>query len=171
MANNNENTSKKLYVKALRQWVPVSDELYDAVYHDTNAFIRRQKYHKCCNCPIKQWWDCDMDCLTCKHHYASDFQSLDAPISDDENEEITLADVLPSDEPDICAHLEELELKGQLNEAIEKLNSLDRKICRLKMEGLSEREIAKMVGKSQSTINYHVQILCSTLREQTKDYI
>ena len=78
----NENNNKSIYLKSTRQWVPVSDELYDEYRREIDAYIHKMRSHKCCRCPKSKWWLCDKDCWTCAFHCSDEFTSLDAPIND-----------------------------------------------------------------------------------------
>lgn len=74
---NKDNQSKRIYLKATRQWVEVSEEYYrdHTRYHD--ALRKRQQSHGQCVCPKNKFWLCDGDCLTCEFRRAGDMLSLD----------------------------------------------------------------------------------------------
>ena len=64
--------------------------------------------------------------------------------------------------------------KELLDALYDELNHLDpngRRICELIMQGKTEHEIAAIIGKRQSTINYQKKKVLSILREALKDFI
>lgn len=74
--NQNQSNERKIYLKDLHQWVPVSKTDYDNYYRDINAYRRRQQEHGRCVCPASKRYLCDMDCWTCRFHKAGDELSL-----------------------------------------------------------------------------------------------
>ena len=79
-----DNQSKRIYLKATRQWVDVSEEYYrdHTRYHD--ALRKRQQSHGQCVCPKNKFWLCDGDCLTCEFRRAGDMLSLDYTVENED---------------------------------------------------------------------------------------
>lgn len=170
--NQNQSSERKIYLKALHQWVSVNKTEYDDYYRDINAFRRRQQEHGRCICPASKRYLCDMDCWTCRFRRAGDVLSLDYTVGDDDGNEKSWLDDLADDAPDALSIIEEGEL---LDALISKLGELDpdgRRICELLLQDNSEREIAAIMGFSQqSTVNYKKKKVFETLREHLRDYI
>lgn len=170
--NQNQPVERKIFLKDLHQWVPVSKADYDNYYRDINAYRRRKQEHGRCVCPANKRYLCDMDCNNCRFHRAGDEVSLDYTISNEDGNGASWLDDLPDDGPDAQSILEEREL---LDTLMSKLNELDpdgRRICELLLQEKSEREIAAIMGISQqSTINYKKRKAFEILRKLLQDYI
>lgn len=170
--SSNENNNKSIYLKSTRQWVPVSDELYDEYRREIDAYIHKMRSHKCCRCPKSKWWLCDKDCWTCAFHCSDEFTSLDAPINDNiDSDDITLCDTIADDSPSIESIIYDQELLNRLFEALNSIDPDRGRICKLWANGMSERDIADRLGKPQTTINYQKKKAFEELREILKNFI
>ena len=172
MENQNQPAERAIYLKNLRQWVPVSKADYDNYYRDINAYRRRQQEHGRCVCPASKRYLCDMDCFNCRFRKGGDELSIDCTVNDEDGNEKSWLDDFPSDSPSAQSIMEEREL---LDALMSKLNELDpdcRRVCELLLQDKSEREIAAIMGISQqSTINYKKKKAFEILRELLRDYI
>lgn len=148
---NKDNQSKRIYLKATRQWVEVSEEYYrdHTRYHD--ALRKRQQSHGQCVCPKNKFWLCDGDCLTCEFRRAGDMLSLDYTIENEDGDACSpldnLADPAPTIESVICD-------KAELDQLFDRLNELMPEaveIGRLRQDGLSDEAIAEMIGIKRTT--------------------
>ena len=149
--------------------VPISEEVYKAIYPDIWKTLQRMQRSGQCNCPKSMLWKCDADCTICPYRASGRFVSLDTPVDDTEG--LTIEDTIASD----VLSPEAIALDNALLEALyEELDRLDpngRRICELIMQGKTEREIASDMGKRQSTINYQKNKAFSILHEALKDFI
>ena len=149
--------------------VQIPEEVYKAIYPDIWKALQRMQRSGQCNCPKSLLWKCDADCAICPYRTSGRFISFDTPI--DDTEDLTIGDTIASDDPSP----EAIALDGALLDALyDELNHLDpdgRYICKLLMQGKTEREIAADMGKRQSTINYQKNKIFSILREALKDFI
>lgn len=170
--NQNQSEERKIYLKHLHQWVPVSKTDYDNYYRDINAYRRRQQRHGRCVCPAKKRFLCDMDCWTCRFHKAGDELSLNYTNTDENGNEKSWLDDLADDAPSALSILEERELLDTLICKLDELDPKGRRICELLLQNKSEREIAAIMEISrQSTINYKKKRAFEALRELLRDYI
>ena len=148
---NKDNQSKRIYLKATRQWVDVSEEYYrdHTRYHD--ALRKRQQSHGQCVCPKSKFWLCDGDCLTCEFRRAGDMLSLDYTVENEDGNACSpldnLADPAPSIEEIICDKAELDQLFARLNELMPEAVE----IGRLRQDGLSDEAIAEMIGIKRTT--------------------
>lgn len=148
---NKDNQSKRIYLKATRQWVEVSEEYYrdHTRYHD--ALRKRQQSHGQCVCPKSKFWLCDGDCLTCEFRRAGDMLSLDYTVENEDGNACSpldnLADLAPSIEEIICDKAELDQLFARLNELMPEAVE----IGRLRQDGLSDEAIAEMIGIKRTT--------------------
>ena len=169
--NDNESTERKIYLKDLHQWVPVSKTDFDNYYRDVNAYRRRQQEHGRCICPANKRYLCDMDCGCCPFHKCGDELSLDYTITDENGYERSWLEDLPDDAPSIQSVLEYRDLLNALHERLDELDPDGRRICELIMQGGPERAAAEKLGLSRNTYTYRRGKLLALLREALRDYI
>lgn len=166
---NNENLSKAIYLKSTREWVPVSDEVYDEHRREIDAYIHRMRSHKCCRCPKSRWWLCDKDCWTCEFRCGSEFAPLDAPVGDEETEDITLGDTVADDAPSIDSIVCD---KAELDQLFARLNQLmpeAAEIGKLRLAGLNDSTIADILGIKRTTFRSRLQKAKELLADEYPD--
>lgn len=169
--NDNKFTERKLYLKDLHQWMPVSKTDYDDYYRDINNYRRRQQEHGRCVCPASKRYLCDMDCSCCRFHSGGDELSLDYTVTDEDGNEKSWLDDLADDRPSIQSVLEDRDLLSALHARLEELDPNGRLICELIMQGCPERTAAEKLGLSRNTYVYRRDKLLTLLREALRDYI
>ncbi|MEF9839656.1 MAG: bacterio-opsin activator, partial [Lachnospiraceae bacterium] len=57
--NNNQSKKHRIYLKATRQWVEVSETVYREHTRFYDAFRKKAQYHGQCICPKNKFWLCD----------------------------------------------------------------------------------------------------------------
>lgn len=169
--NDNKSATRKIYLKDLHQWVPVSKTDFDNYYRDINAYRRRQQEHGRCVCPASKRYLCDMDCCSCHLHSGGDEISLDYTVTNEDGNEKSWLDDLTDDAPSIQSILEDRELLNALYKQLEVLDPDGRLICELVMQGCPERTAAAKLGLSRNTFTYRRDKLLALLREALRDYI
>ena len=169
--NDNESTERKIYLKDLHQWVPVSKTDFDNYYRDVNAYRRRQQEHGRCICPASKRYLCDMDCCTCRFHKGGDELSLDYTVTDENGNEKSWLEDLPDDRPSTQSVMEDCELLDTLLHKLDELDPEDRRICELVMDGRSERDCGKEMGMARNTFVYKRDKLFAALADYLKDFI
>ena len=169
--HDNESATRKIYLKALHQWVPVSKTDFDNYYRDVNAYRRRQQEHGRCVCPASKRYLCDMDCCTCHFHKGGDELSLDYTVTEEDGNEKSWLEDLPDDRPSAQSVMEDRELLGALLHKLDELDPEGRRICELVMEGRSERDCGKEMGMARNTFVYKRDKLFATLADYLKDFI
>ena len=147
---------------------PISEELYHALYPEIWRTQKKMKRSGCCKCPRDKLWICDADCMICPYHSNGNTISLDSPI--DETEDLTIGDTIEADIPNLESILTDADLLNELRCRLDKLDPNGKMICKLIADKKSEREIASIMGKSQTTINYQKNKTFAILREFLKDY-
>ena len=163
--NDNESTERKIHLKDLHQWVPVSKTDFDNYYRDVNAYRRRQQEHGRCVCPASKRYLCDMDCCTCRFHKGGDELSLDYTVTDEDGNEKSWLEDLPDDRPSAQSVMEDRELLGALLHKLDELDPEGRRICELVMEGRSERDCGKEMGMARNTFVYKRDKLFAALAD------
>ena len=169
--NDNESTERKIYLKGLHQWVPVSKTDFDNYYRDVNAYRRRQQEHGRCVCPASKRYLCDMDCYTCRFHKGGDELSLDYTVTDEDGREKSWLDDLPDDRPSAQSVMEDRELLDTLLHKLDELDPEGRRICELVMQGRTERDCGKEMGMARNTFVYKRDKLFAALADYLKDFI
>ena len=102
-------------------------------------------------CPRSKWWLCDGMCQDCEYRASGDTVSLDAPITNEDGDEVTLADTLM--DPDslfVSAMCDQEELR-QLLARLDELMPEAREIGRLRQKGLTDSAIADSIGVKRTT--------------------
>jgi len=164
------NKAKKYFIPVDGTFIEVSEEVYRAYYQPIwNTRYHAQKNGEC-HCTKDQLWKCDGVCPGCQFYASGKKVSIDTPIGG-EDDELTLGDTLADDAPSTESILMDKELLDALYDELNHLDPNGRRICELIMQGKTEHEIAAIIGKRQSTINYQKKKVLSILREALKDFI
>ncbi len=170
--NQGQPVEYSIYLKDLRQWIPVSKTVFDSYYRDINAYRRKQQSRGRCWCPAKKRYLCDMECWTCPFCVAAESLSLDKTLSDGDENEMSHLDLLQDESPSAQSLLEEQELLEAILAKLDKLDPDGRQICKLHQQGKTEREIADIMGvRNKSTINFKKRRALAALRAALRDFI
>ena len=156
-----------IYISQIKKHIKVSEKVYKEYYRPIWRTFRKVHDHRECSCPVKDWWKCEGDCLTCAFYLDTKTISLDAPVDN----ELSILDILSDDLPDIQSVMEEKALLEVLLQKLETLNPEGRKICKLVMQGKSETAIAQELNIPRNTYVYRKNKLFSALREALKKYL
>ena len=151
----NQNTQvpkrHRIYLKASRTWVEVSEEYYRDHMRYYDAFRKRKYSHGQCVCPKNKYWLCDGDCCNCEFRKAGDMISLDHLEESDDGEDCSTFDAMtgatPSIEGALCDRIELERLFERLNELMPEA----RQIGQLRQKGLSDEAIARVIGIKRTT--------------------
>ncbi len=170
MKNNESNNQYQIYLKSTKRWIPVSEEFQNKYYRNINAFRRKQQRHKRCVCPKNKWWLCNMDCETCEFRKAGDQLSLEAEMTTDEGE-TSLAETIEDPTADVEEAFMLIDTMDAIHRELELLDPDSKRICKLIMEGKSERESAKILGLPWSTYRRRWEQIKADLYIKLKDYI
>ena len=147
----NQSKPKRIYLKATRQWVEVSEKYYRDHTRHYDALRKRQQSHGQCVCPKNKFWLCDGDCLTCEFHRAGDALSLDFTVENEDGDACSPLDAIPDPAPlieDVICD------KAELDQLFDRLNDLMPeavRIGKLRQQGLSDEAIAKVIGIKRTT--------------------
>ena len=159
----NQDKQYTVYIRSTRESIPVSKEDFDAYYKDVDVFRRKQQRHGKCVCPQNKRLTCDMDCATCPYRRAGDERSLDFTGENDDGDVTSWSDSLAVDEPlleDLVAAA--VDMKTVLNRIYELMPEAI-EIGKLRLEGLSDTEIAKRLGIPRTTFLSRLKILKATV--------
>lgn len=147
-----------------RIWV--TKEMYQRLMKDNwSEWKRNERISKCRisngHGGIKR---CDKKCEDCIYFRSGETIYLDELY---EKYEFELADFSSS----IVDQINKNERNEVLWKAVSELDSTDQKIIKMFSLGVSEREIAKELGISRTTINYRKKVIIDTLRKKLQGYI
>lgn len=95
---------------------------------------------------------------------------MDMEMGDSEEDGITLHETLADESQLIESIVEDAVLLEELLQALEELDPEGKKMCRLIMEGCSERQAADVMKMARSTFKRHWDRVKEILAERLKDY-
>lgn len=165
-----DNHSKRIYLKSTHEWVEVPEDYYREHIRSLDAFRKRQQSHGQCTCPKNKFWLCDGDCFSCEFRHAGDTLSLDYTLENEEGESVSplesLVDPGPFMDDVICDKI----LLGQLFRRLNELMPEAIRIGQLRQEGLSDKEIAEMIGIKRTTYLSRLKKAKQQLSEEFPDF-
>ncbi|MDK2966084.1 sigma-70 family RNA polymerase sigma factor [Lacrimispora sp.] len=147
---------------------PITEEQYRSLYPDIWATQKREQYHGRCMCPKYYLWKCDGQCDLCEYH-APDTVSLDEPLPDGNG---TLGDYIPDRSKPMEEVIADRMLLEQLFARLRELDPEADTIIQLwkdHPEGISDRAIARELGRPQKTFADQMKKYRTDLRRITGD--
>jgi len=166
---NNEN-QYYIYVRSIKERVPVTKEEFDDYYRDISAYRMRQARHGKCVCPQNKILECDMDCAYCPFHRCGDTQSLDYITIDDKGRETTFGDTIADPSPLIEDMATEGQAFGAVLSRLAELMPQAIEIGRLRQQGLTERQIEAEIGVGRKTYAYRLKKVKEILEKEFPDF-
>ena len=165
---NNENRPQikehYIYDSAIKQRIPVSNEVYKEFYRPIWNTFRKAHRHGCCSCPGSKWWLCSGDCSVCKHRTAGDSLSLD-------HEREVLGDIREDETADIEGFvIDRIEFE-QLLKRLDELMPEARHIGELRLDGLSDSDISDILGVPRTTFLSRLKKAKAQLHDEYSDLI
>ena len=164
----NENNVKRIYDKQTQAWFEISPEQYEEFDRWRTNLRKREQYHHRCMCPRSKWWLCDGMCQDCEFHAPGDTLSLDMPISNDDGDEVSLLDTLEDHAPTIESVI--CDKATQLFDRLAELMPQAEEIGRLRMQNLSDEEIADIIGIKRTTFRSRLSKVKAILAEEYPDF-
>lgn len=163
-----DRPKKKIFLRAERKFVDVSEEVYYAYYRPAWRIRDHEQRAGRCKCPQKHLWQCDGNCCECSFHSDHDIVSESSPIN--EGRDLSIVDLIPSEEmnPESIAIYHDL--IATLKNEISQLSSDEQRIILYYLLGKTDREIASLMRKSLSTVNERKRRAISKLRNRLQDY-
>lgn len=165
MANKDNQSQRFIYIRSLKEKIPCTEHQFQEFYREAGRIRKKEQYYNRCKCPKQFIWACDGDCENCEHHLGYGLLSLDAPNGDDgcillESEELAS----PSLMEDVISDVILLE---QLFQRLKELDPDADKIIQYWLEdsSISDREIAKRLGRKQRTFADKMKKIRTELRK------
>lgn len=166
----NENNVKRIYDKWTQTWFEVGPEQYEEFDRWRTNLRKREQYHHRCMCPRSKWWLCDGMCQDCEFHAPGDTLSLDMPISNEDGDEVSLLDILVDQAPTIESVICDKATLAQLFDRLAELMPEAEEIGRLRMDNLSDEEIADIIGIKRTTFRSRLSKAKAILAEEFPDF-
>lgn len=148
---NKDNKSKRIYLKATRDWVEVPEDYYKDHNRYCNTFRKRRQSHGQCACPKNKFWLCDVDCYNCEFHRAGDMLSIDYATENKDGDLFSMLDKLADTSPSIEEVVTDQIMLDMLFQRLAEIIPEARCIGDLRMAGLSDGEIADKIGIPRTT--------------------
>lgn len=169
MQNNDNQKKYYISIRSTGKKVEVTKAQHDAVYKEADRIRHKEQYHGRCMCPKRFNRMCDGDCIVCKYRAAGDITSLDRPLADGNS---TLGDYIPDRNKPMDEVIADRMLLEQLFARLRERDPEADTIIQLwknHPEGISDRAIAKELGRPQKTFADQMKKYRTDLRRITGD--
>ncbi len=163
-ANQSQDREYKVYIPGTRQFVSVTKEFYYEYYRPIWCTRRKAQKRGQCMCPKSKLWSCDGCCLDCPYHRSGNIWSL-------EYEQELMGDMHEDPSADVESIVTDKIILQKLFKRLDKLFPEACHIGELRIEGISDRDIADLVGIPRSTFRSRLKKVESLLREDYGDNI
>lgn len=168
--NENHVNPYRIYIKSSHEWVEVSEEVYRDHTRYYDAFRKRHQTHGQCVCPKNKFWLCDGDCCSCEFHRPGDKLSLDYETENEDGDTCSPMDALEDTSPLVDEIVCD---KAALDQLFIRLNELmpeARQIGMYRQQGLSDEQIAKLIGIKRTTFRSRLEKAKAQLASEYPDF-
>lgn len=166
MATNNANPQQTreyyVYLPSTKQRVPVNKDVYLEYYRPIWRHFKAARRHGSCCCTGNRWWLCTADCSDCLYCRTGDVQSL-------EHEREVCGDIRPDETVTVAEVVEDQIYFQQLLNRLAELMPEASRIGELRLDDLSEREIADLIGIPRNTFRYQLKKARAQLEAEFSD--
>lgn len=166
--NVNQCKQYRIYDKLTRTWYEVTPEQYCEFDRWRTAKRKREQSHGHCTCPRQKWWTCDGMCGDCEFRAAGDTISLDAPITNEDGDSVSLLDTIASEE-DLEEIVLDRILMQQLVKRLFELMPEAETIGKMRLKGIKDEDIADAIGIKRTTFRSRIKKVEAQLREEFGD--
>lgn len=160
-----ENT-RYIYIRSTKERVPVTEKVFHDYYREINTFRKNQQRHRMCVCPASKRLDCDMDCATCPFRRAGAFLSLNKTVEDEDGNEVEWGDLFEDPSARFDEVIADSEQLQQLLHRLSELMPEAIEVGNLRLQGLSDRQIAKRLGVLHTTLDYRMKKLKAQMQKE-----
>jgi DNA-directed RNA polymerase specialized sigma24 family protein len=154
-----------LYERSLGKWVQYSESAYEELHCERERVRKQATREGRCVIPWKKIWFCDGQCDGCPYQRV-DSISLNTSVG--ESGDLVLEDVLVDRQALESIYVEKMDYEGILKR-LDEVMPLARKIGLLRLEGKSDREIAKELGISRTSMYRMLDKAKAILREEFEE--
>ncbi|MHB1155087.1 MAG: RNA polymerase sigma factor [Eubacteriales bacterium] len=163
-ANPNPDREYKIYIPSAHQFITVTKEFYYEYYRPIWCTQKKAQKRGQCRCPKSKLWRCDGCCLDCSFYTSGNVWSLEYELE-------LMGDIHEDPSADVESVVVD---KIILQQLFKRLNELFPEACNigeLRMEGISDRDIADLVGIPRSTFRSRLEKVEELLRKKYGDII
>lgn len=165
MANKDNQSQRFIYIRSVKEKVPCTGQQFQEFYREATRIRKKKQYYHRCKCPKQYIWACDGDCENCEHHLGYGLLSLDAPNTEGgstllKSEELTAPELMEK-------LISDRILLEQLFQRLRELDPGAGKIIEYWKDdsSISDREIAKRLGRKQRTFADQMKKIRTELRK------
>ena len=169
MSNQSQPRIYKIYLPHEKQLVEVTQEQYHAYFRDIWAARKRAQKHRQCMCPKSKLWICDGDCLVCQFRAAGDNLSLDLKFENEDGEEYSLLGKLADQSISIDDVVTDQIMLDILFQHLGEIMPEARRIGELRLEGLTDTEIADVIGIPRTTFLSRIKKAMGVIKREHPD--
>jgi DNA-directed RNA polymerase specialized sigma24 family protein len=169
MSNQSQTRIYKIYLPHEKQWIEVNEEQYHAYYRDIWAARKRAQKHRQCMCPKSKLWLCDGDCLICKFRAPGDSLSLDLKYKNENGDERSLLDKLADQSASIEDVVTDQIMLDIFFQRLGEIMPEARRIGELRLEGLTDTEIANAIGIPRTTFLSRIKKAMEVIKREHPD--
>lgn len=153
-----------IYDPTTKQRIPVTDAVYNEFYRPIWKTSRKAHRHGACSCPGDKWWLCGGDCAVCKYRTAGDSLSLDYELE-------VVGDIREDESADVDSIVTDRIIFEQLLKRLDALMPEARRIGELRLDGLSDSDIADILGIPRTTFLSRLKKAKVQLRDEYDDIL
>lgn len=164
-ANQQSHVENKVYIRRMKTWVEVPDDIYREINRSNDSFRKREQYHSRCACPKSKFWLCDTDCGNCEFRRAGDMLSLDYENENGDGDTYSMLDSVTDTSPNVEKIAEDKLLLAALFKRLCELDPDGEIIWQMLAEESSDRAIAKKLGRPQRTFSRQMKRYREELRK------
>ena len=161
-ANQSSDREYKVYIPSTHQFVQVTKEFYYEHYRPIWCTQKQAQKLGQCMCPRSKLWRCDGCCIDCSYHAPGNVWSL-------EYEQELMGDKHEDPNADVESIVTDKIVLDKLFKRLDELFPEARRIGELRMEGVSDRDIADILGMPRSTFRSRLAKVEALLREEYSD--
>ena len=168
-ANQSQPRIYKIYLPHEKQWVEVTQEQYHTYFRSIWAARKRAQKHRQCMCPKSKLWLCDGDCLICKFRAPGDSLSLDLTFENEDGEEYSLLGKLADQSVSIDDVVTDQIMLDIFFQHLGEIMPEARRIGELRLEGLTDTEIADVIGIPRTTFLSRIKKAMEVIKREHPD--
>jgi len=162
--NQNPDREYKVYIPSTHQFIPVTKEFYYEYYRPIWRIQKEAQKHGQCMCPRSKLWRCDGCCLDCPYHASGNVWSLEYE-----------QELMGYKRDDPSSHIESITtdkiIMQKIFKHLDELFPEARYIGELRMEGVSDRDIADLIGIPRSTFRSRLKKIEALFRDEYGDIL
>ena len=159
----------QIFDRHLNKWLDVGPDFYNAYNRWRNSIFERKRYNNRCSCPKYKWWYCDGICEDCCYEISDNTVSLDTTAVKNDSNRDYLIELIKDPAQPLCDTVSDKLLTKHILNRLNDLMPEAVEIGSLRLLGLSDEAIAKVVGINRTTFLYRLEKARNELRQEFGD--